>query len=119
MQVPRTAKQEIVQSIGLSFAAATLYLLVQPRPQNQEDVTSSPVQASFSNVQDFLFFDCVGWPVHNQLPSNSYLYHESGLGSFDGCCLGQGLEAGGCVGSGCSAGCVGAECGGGGCFGGW
>ena len=69
-----------------------------------------------SNNGDFVFLDCVGWPVYSQVPSNSYISHEAGAGDFDGLGLAD-LAGAGCGGGG--GGCGGGGCGGGGCAGGW
>ena len=34
IEIPSSAKDEIIQSVGIAFVAATLFLLVQPRPKD-------------------------------------------------------------------------------------
>ena len=64
IKIPRSAKEEVPLSTGVAFAAATLYLLVQPRPKAPVD---APLEEEGSGPIKYLFQQTFSWWEYKKL----------------------------------------------------
>jgi len=87
----RKKDENVAQNICLAFVTSTLYLLVQPRPDNLE-VAERKWNHKMSKQQDYLkppcmrnsempFLNYSGWEERSRLPSNSTIVYEHRAGN--------------------------------------
>ena len=88
--------QDVAQSICLAFVTSTLYLLVQPRPEDVEQAESTWLARKqtlprsvkvttppFIRNAAIVFLLLSGWRERNKIPSNSTVYYQATKQSSD------------------------------------